>query len=58
MNRHPEQLGELLSRVDRAQPHLHAVSYHELIDEWSNLSSRSWIAEHIHQLEDRYSLSI
>jgi hypothetical protein len=55
---HREEIAELLARVDQARPHLHAVSYQALLEEWSILITPPWIAEHIGELRDRYTLSI
>jgi hypothetical protein len=58
MRRHRTETAELVARVGQTPPHLHAVTYQALLDEWRRLTTPAWIAEHIDQLRDRYTLSI
>ncbi len=51
------QLRELLG--PGADPQLHALTYHDLIDEWQRLVDRpAWLSEHLAALRDRYELAI
>jgi len=44
-------------RLGDASPRLHALTYTELLAEWEKLDV-PWIAEHIAQLQARYSTAI
>ena len=50
---------QLEERVGNAVPHLHAVSYAQLLDEWSRISrSPPWLEEHLKQIRDRYDTAL
>jgi hypothetical protein len=58
LRQHGSEIAELLARLDQTPPTLHVTSYKTLLEEWSRLTTPSWVAEHIGQLHDRYTLSI
>jgi hypothetical protein len=55
---HRNEVADLRSRVGSAAPHLHCLTYAELLLEWLALPARSWIPEHVRELRDRYELRI
>jgi len=54
---HQQEVNDLRQRLGDASPRLHALTYTELFAEWGQLDV-PWIAEHIAQLQARYSTAI
>jgi hypothetical protein len=58
VRRHGAEIDELAERLGAATPRLHRITYQTLVEQWARLTTPSWIAEHVNQLADRYTLSI
>ena len=58
LHTHRADVAELSGRVGKSAPRLHALTYAELFAEWGELSSPSWLSEHVAQLHARYTVAI
>ena len=55
---HRAEVAELLERVGGASPHLHALSYTELWQQWDRLANLDWVPTHLGALSDRYAITL
>jgi hypothetical protein len=55
---HRSEVAEFADRVSGSEPSFHAVTYAELLDEWSELREPAWLEGHISALRERYEVQI
>jgi hypothetical protein len=58
LHTHRAEIAELSRRVGKSAPRFHALTYAELFAEWSELSTPTWLKEHLAQLHARYTVAI
>jgi hypothetical protein len=56
---HRQELEKLRARVGTALPHLHVVSYQQLLAEWDDLASPPpWLSAHLAEFNERYTVHV
>ncbi len=58
IQQHRGEVAALRARVDGANPHLHALSYPDLLSECDSLAAPEWLKEHVAELRSRYDVTI
>jgi hypothetical protein len=55
---HRKEIIRFSDEVNGSSPLFKAISYRDLWDEWSQLSSPPWLSEHLVALRSRYDIEI